>query len=177
MDLLATLILARSKLPQADPASPNGQSRWIRTTHLCGGGFFLIAATLSALVSTGTWASNIDKIYHPYVEEDTHEMEFRYIRSMNNALDLTLARYRLGFGKDIWEKGFIEAYVNARKSDAGDLDIFAYEVESLFQFAEQENTGPMLGCSWSWKKKSSGLNGKPKSACWLKRNLASGATP
>ncbi|PHS11987.1 MAG: hypothetical protein COA86_18805 [Kangiella sp.] len=81
--------------------------------------------------------SAVDKIYHPYVETNTWELETRAISELDNELAASLSVYRLGIGKDITENLFVEFYAIGNKDNSHTIDIKAYEIEVLYQYTEQ----------------------------------------
>lgn len=86
---------------------------------------------------SGLLIADVDKIYHPYVETDTYEIESRLISLLDSELAANLSVYRLGFGKDISENLFVEFYFIGAKNTSQNIDVEAYEIESLYQFTEQ----------------------------------------
>ncbi len=81
--------------------------------------------------------SAVDKIYHPYVETNTWEVETRAISELDNELAANLSVYRLGIGKDITDNLFVEFYAIGNKDNSHTIDIKAYEIEVLYQHTEQ----------------------------------------
>ncbi len=81
--------------------------------------------------------ADVDKIYHPYVEQNTYELESRAITKIDNDLLTNFSLYRLGFGKDVTEKLFLEFYLIGAKTGEQNLQVNSYELEALYQFTEQ----------------------------------------
>lgn len=82
--------------------------------------------------------SSIDKIYHPYVNALEKELEYRVIQARKEPTSNTLQQlHKLGAGKSINERWFIEAYIVAEKFGSEDLALAAYEFESKWQLTEQ----------------------------------------
>jgi hypothetical protein len=70
----------------------------------------------------------IDKVYHPYVQPLEREIEFRMISADDEQ------KYRLGLGKSLSDRFFIEGYVIASNNE-NSLD--AVELEGKWQLTEQ----------------------------------------
>jgi hypothetical protein len=70
----------------------------------------------------------IDKVYHPYVQPLEREIEFRMISADDEQ------KYRLGLGKSLSDRVFIEGYVIASNNE-NSLD--AVELEGKWQLTEQ----------------------------------------
>lgn len=88
-------------------------------------------------VFVGEALAEVDKVYHPYVEADTYEIESRLISLLDSELSANLSIYRLGFGKDLLDNLFVEFYLIGAQDTSKNIDIEAFEVESLYQFTEQ----------------------------------------
>lgn len=81
--------------------------------------------------------ADVDKVYHPYVEQDTYEFEIRLISQLDSELAASFSLYRFGFGKDVNENLFIEFYLIGAKNSKQNLEVEAYEIEALYQATEQ----------------------------------------
>lgn len=96
---------------------------------------------LSLITSTYALAdgSIIDKIYHPYVQPQEKEFEFRAsIQSddKDNSLD-GIDTYRFAYGQSINDRWFAEFYLIGDKSPDDSLEFEAAEIELLWQLTEQ----------------------------------------
>jgi hypothetical protein len=83
--------------------------------------------------------SVIDKIYHPYVEQLEWELEWRMTHENENprtGVERTQL-HRLGLGHGVGEYLFAEAYLIGQRSADDSLDLYAYELETLWQLSEQ----------------------------------------
>jgi hypothetical protein len=80
----------------------------------------------------------IDKIYHPYVQPEEHEIEFRAVIENQGDRPSGDARvYRLGYGQSFNDRWFGEVYLIGVKNDDQALKLEAYELEVLWQVTEQ----------------------------------------
>ena len=82
--------------------------------------------------------STIDKVYHPYVQPEEREIEFR--ASIENDGDRRSGDervYRLGYGQSLNDRWFGEVYLIGTKNDDQGLRLEAYEIEALWQITEQ----------------------------------------
>jgi len=80
----------------------------------------------------------IDKIYHPYVQPEEHEIEFRAV--IENEADRSSGDeriYRLGYGQSFNDRWFGEIYLIGVKNDDQALRLQEYELEALWQITEQ----------------------------------------
>jgi len=84
-----------------------------------------------------TVKSDVDKVYHPYVEANTYEFETRIISLLDSELAADFSVYRFGFGKDVSENLFIELYLIGNKNTERKLEVEAFEIEALYQVTEQ----------------------------------------
>ncbi len=96
--------------------------------------FFLLVFSLFLVVSV---RADVDKVYHPYVEQNTYEFESRLISLLDRDLAASFSVYRFGFGKDISENLFIELYLIGAKDSEQKIELEAYEIEALYQLTEQ----------------------------------------
>lgn len=82
--------------------------------------------------------STIDKIYHPYVQPQERELEFRSIIENNRDSPSGDERvYRLGYGQSFNDRWFGEVYLIGVENDDQELRLEAYELEVLWQITEQ----------------------------------------
>ena len=83
--------------------------------------------------------SVIDKVYHPYVEQLEWELEWRMTHEDENPPTGVedVQTHRLGLGHGFGEYLFAEAYLIGRRSEDDSLDLYAYELEVLWQLSEQ----------------------------------------
>ena len=82
--------------------------------------------------------STIDKIYHPYVQPQERELEFRSIIENNRDSPSGDERvYRLGYGQSFNDRWFGEIYLIGVENDDQELRLEAYELEALWQITEQ----------------------------------------
>jgi hypothetical protein len=82
--------------------------------------------------------STIDKIYHPYVQPQERELEFRSIIENNRDSPSGDERvYRLGYGQSFSDRWFGEVYLIGVENDDQELRLEAYELEVLWQITEQ----------------------------------------
>tara|TARA_R110002095_G_scaffold76427_4_gene65325 strand:+ start:1069 stop:1743 length:675 start_codon:yes stop_codon:yes gene_type:complete len=73
---------------------------------------------------------SVDKVYHPYVQPLEREIEVRMVSADGEEF------YRLGLGKSLSDKLFVEAYLIG-KDDNNHLSLNAYEIEAKWQLTEQ----------------------------------------
>ena len=97
--------------------------------------FGLVGFTSPALAD----GSVIDKIYHPYVEQLEWELEWRATHQNENPTTGVdrLQTHKLGLGHGIGEYLFAEVYFIGQRSADDSLELYAYEVEALWQLSEQ----------------------------------------
>jgi len=82
--------------------------------------------------------STIDKVYHPYVQPEEREIEFRSIIENNSDRQSGDQRvYRLGYGQSFSDRWFGEVYLIGAENDDQGLRLEAYELEALWQITEQ----------------------------------------
>jgi len=94
----------------------------------------LILITFATTVSADGLA--IDKVYHPYVQAQERELEWRMISANGQQ------KQRLGFGKSLSDNIFIEGYLvgdktNVNHNNDNDIDIVSSELEAKWQLTEQ----------------------------------------
>jgi len=83
-------------------------------------------------------ANNIDKVYHPYVQQDEIEIEYRLIRQDDNkdALD-SLFKPRLGVAYSPTDRLKLEFYIIGEDTHNESFTINAFEWETKIQLTEQ----------------------------------------
>jgi hypothetical protein len=100
----------------------------------------LLLILVAAFTQTRALAdgSNIDKVYHPYVQPLEKEIEWRavYQRDNDSRRD-HLQRYRLGYGQSINENWFAEIYLIGENTRQQNLELDEIELEALWQMTEQ----------------------------------------
>lgn len=96
---------------------------------------FLLLLNLTALslFSSTSFADGnpVDKVYAPYVQPLEREIEWRMTDSDGRQIQ------RLGVGKSVNDRLFIEAYLIAQDNQHNDLRLEAIELEALWQLTEQ----------------------------------------
>ena len=92
---------------------------------------------LTCIFLCTTAKSDVDKVYHPYVEANTYEFETRIISLLDSELAADFSVYRFGFGKDVSENLFVELYLIGNKNTERKLEVEAFEIEALYQMTEQ----------------------------------------
>jgi len=97
----------------------------------------IILGIIFAGLNSNNLIAEVDKIYHPYVEDDTWEFETRLLSFLDRELSASFSVYRFGLGKDISDDLFIEFYLIGARDTNQNVEIEAYEVEALYQFTEQ----------------------------------------
>ena len=82
--------------------------------------------------------SNIDKVYHPYVQLLEKEFEYRalYQQDSDEAVDGRI-RHRLGYGQSLSEQFFAEVYLTGLDDPGASFELEAYEAELKWQLTEQ----------------------------------------
>ncbi len=83
--------------------------------------------------------SVVDKIYHPYVEQLEWEVEWRMTHENEDPQSGEERRqaHKLGIGHGLGEYFFVEAYLIGQRSADDSLNLYAYELEALWQLSEQ----------------------------------------
>ena len=82
--------------------------------------------------------SNIDKVYHPYVQPLEKEIEWRALyQSDNEQLRDRIQKHRLGYGQSINENWFAEIYLIGENSPQQNFELDEVELEALWQMTEQ----------------------------------------
>jgi hypothetical protein len=97
--------------------------------------FLLLGSGLPVMAD----GSAVDKIYHPYVEQLEWELEWRMLQDNENPVsgEQRPQTHLLGLGRAIAEFVFVEGYLIGQRSADRSLDLYAYEVELLWQITEQ----------------------------------------
>ncbi len=102
--------------------------------------FQLGSIYFNVAISDGSF---IDKVYHPYVQPNEREFEWRGIiekqsgqskeaRQKDNA-----QKYRFGYGQSINERWFAEIYLIGEKHREQEFKLEVVEIEALWQITEQ----------------------------------------
>ena len=99
--------------------------------------FFYELVIIMILFFASFLRSEVDKVYHPYVELDTYEFEARLIGLLDRETASEVSIYRFGFGKDITERLFLEFYIIGAQESSQRFEVEAYEIEALYQLTEQ----------------------------------------
>lgn len=83
--------------------------------------------------------SLIDKVYHPYVQPQEREFEWRATIESDDAENPKdgVQTYRFAYGQSLNEYWFGEAYLIGNKSPDNSFDINAVEIELIWQITEQ----------------------------------------
>jgi hypothetical protein len=100
--------------------------------------------------------SNIDKVYHPYVQPLEKEIELRaqYQSDAEQQRDDT-QRFRLGYGQSVNDSWFAEIYMIGEKSRDENSSIDKVELEALWQITEQGEYAADWGMLFEYER---GLN-------------------
>ena len=107
----------------------------------------------SAVIADG---SVIDKVYHPYVQPEEREIEFRSIVENDSDADEGDARvYRLGYGQSFTDRWFGEVYLIGAENDDKGFRLEAYELEALWQITEQGEYSADWGMLFELEKEHS----------------------
>lgn len=77
----------------------------------------------------------IDKVYHPYVLPNEHEVEWRLVSWEKNGENIL--GQRLGFGHAISENISVEGYVNGQRDNEGNFGLQSYEIEARWALTDQ----------------------------------------
>jgi len=104
---------------------------WLHGLLVCAG---LLVTSLCAHADGGS----VDRIYHPYVQALEREVELRAtIEDGSNPVSDDRQTWRLGFGHSIGERWSADAYLIGERHDNDDFRLSGYELEALWQLAEQ----------------------------------------
>jgi hypothetical protein len=107
----------------------------------------------SAVIADG---SVIDKVYHPYVQPEEREIEFRSIVENNSGANEGDERvYRLGYGQSFTDRWFGEIYLIGAENDDRGFRLEAYELEALWQITEQGEYSADWGMLFELEKEHS----------------------
>lgn len=80
----------------------------------------------------------IDRIYHPYVQLDEQELEWRGIfQNHQPGVADNLRRHSLGYGRSLNDRWFLEFYLVGERSADASFDLESYELEARRQLTEQ----------------------------------------
>jgi hypothetical protein len=93
--------------------------------------WFILIMILSFTTLVFADGSAIDKVYHPYVQPLEREIEWRMVSADGEQ------KHRLGLGKSLSDKWFVEVYLIAEDKKNENLEISEYEIESKWQLTEQ----------------------------------------
>ena len=94
-------------------------------------------AAATSLVLVATSAAAVDKVYHPYVEPQERELEYRVTGYSDGDDNRDFQTHRLGFGYGISNRIAVEAYLIGEKYAGDALQLEAYELELRWQLNEQ----------------------------------------
>jgi hypothetical protein len=82
--------------------------------------------------------SPIDKVYHPYVQPDEREFEWRAVYPNDGDPQLDNAqKHRFAYGQSINERWFGEIYLIGEKNNQDSFSIEEIELEATWQITEQ----------------------------------------
>lgn len=82
--------------------------------------------------------SNIDKVYHPYVQLLEKEIEYRVLYENDSSQNIDgRHRHKLGYGQSLSDQFFIEVYVTGAEARDNNFEVESYEVEFKWQLTEQ----------------------------------------
>jgi len=95
--------------------------------------FLFFIVTLPALSHAD--GNPVDKVYAPYVQPLEREIEWRMTDSDGQQFQ------RLGVGKSLTDRLFIEGYLIGEDNQNNDFRLQAYEIEALWQLTEQGEYG------------------------------------
>jgi hypothetical protein len=97
----------------------------------------LSLAIILLAISCISWADGIvvDKVYHPYVVANEHELEWRLSSSQNDVGNRLAQQF--GYGYSFFENIAFEAYIIAERDEADDFKVRGYEVEMRWMLTEQ----------------------------------------
>ncbi len=93
---------------------------------------------LSLVIFCRPVPAEIDKVYHPYVEDHKSEIEYRtlYKNDDNSSRDGTQF-HRLSFGHSVTERFSLEGYVVGQNLPTDSFSIDGFELEAKYQLTEQ----------------------------------------
>lgn len=83
--------------------------------------------------------SFIDKVYHPYVQVNEKELEWRWLyeKDGDNDLQDNAQKHKLAYGQAINDNWFAEIYLVGTKNREQNFKLSAVELEALWQITEQ----------------------------------------
>ncbi len=82
--------------------------------------------------------NNIDKVYHPYVQNKETEIEYRVIAQEDDKDTLdSLFKHRWGFGYSPSDRLKVELYVIGEDKRGESFEVSAFELETKIQMTEQ----------------------------------------
>ena len=100
--------------------------------------FLMLVAGISIQRPLLADGSNIDKVYHPYVQPLEKEIEWRALYQRDDDRERDRAqKHRLGYGQSINDNWFAEIYLIGEKSREDSFGIDEFELELLWQITEQ----------------------------------------
>ncbi len=100
--------------------------------------FFLVIAGVSMQRPGFADGSNIDKVYHPYVQPLEREIEWRALyQSDNDKQKDGVQKHRFGYGQSINENWFAELYLIGNRTRQDSFEIDEIELEAIWQITEQ----------------------------------------
>ncbi len=100
--------------------------------------FFIVIAGVSMQRPLLADGSNVDKVYHPYVQPLEKEIEWRALYQSDNDRQRDRVQiHRLGYGQSINENWFAEIYLIGEKSRDESFGVDEIELEALWQITEQ----------------------------------------
>jgi hypothetical protein len=98
----------------------------------------LFPVSLSAYADDPFQHNGVDKVYHPYVQPLETEIEYRSIyQTDDDPLEDGILRQRLGIGRAITDRVFVEGYLIGKKTRQKGFRLDAYELEARVQLTEQ----------------------------------------
>ncbi len=89
----------------------------------------LLLSTITGLVKAN--GSAIDKIYHPYVQLDEKELEWRMVQVDGEQ------KQQFSHGQSLSDRLYVEGYLIAEKDRNESLTVTGYEIEVDWQLTEQ----------------------------------------
>jgi len=94
-------------------------------------------ALVLATVLVAANASAVDKVYHPYVEPQKRDLEYRVTGYNGGDDNPDFQTHRLGFGYGVTNRIAVEGYLIGEKYGGNELALEAYELEMRWQLNEQ----------------------------------------
>ncbi|MFC1720204.1 hypothetical protein ACFL00_03585 [Pseudomonadota bacterium] len=97
----------------------------------------------------------IDKIYHPYVQPNEQELEWRGVfQDTEVGVADNFQVQRLAYGRSVSDRWFMEFYLTSEASDAESFKLNSYELEAKWQLTEQGEFWADWGLLFELEKKS-----------------------